>query len=44
MNSPANVSTYSNGESGLTINEETGSMFIPVETSTCEAAEDKLAA
>uniref|UniRef100_K3YP80 PHD-type domain-containing protein n=4 Tax=Setaria TaxID=4554 RepID=K3YP80_SETIT len=45
MNSPANVSTsYSNGESGLTTNEETASVFIPVETSTCEAAEDKLAA
>ncbi|OEL31191.1 Methyl-CpG-binding domain-containing protein 9 [Dichanthelium oligosanthes] len=45
MNSPANVSTsYSNGESGLTTNEETASVFIPVETSTCEAAQDKLAA
>ena len=46
MNSPANVSTsYSNGESGLTTNEETASVFIPVETSsTSVAAQDKLAA
>ncbi|XP_062223837.1 methyl-CpG-binding domain-containing protein 9-like [Phragmites australis] len=45
-NSPANVSTsYSNGESGLTTNEEMASVFIPVETSaTREAAQDKLAA
>ncbi|CAN6230676.1 unnamed protein product [Urochloa humidicola] len=43
-NSPANVSTSnSNGESGLTTNEDTASVFIPVETSTCEAAQDKLA-
>ncbi|WVZ77525.1 hypothetical protein U9M48_025383 [Paspalum notatum var. saurae] len=46
MNSPANVSTsYSNGESGITTNEETASVFIPVETSsTWETAQDKLAA
>ncbi|KAL5207727.1 hypothetical protein ABZP36_032162 [Zizania latifolia] len=46
MNSPANVSTScSNGESGLTTNEEIVSVFIPVETfSMKEAAQDKLAA
>ncbi|KAG8058343.1 hypothetical protein GUJ93_ZPchr0002g26350 [Zizania palustris] len=46
MNSPANVSTScSNGESGLTTNEEVVSVFIPVETfSMKEAAQDKLAA
>ncbi|KAL6888819.1 hypothetical protein ACP4OV_009845 [Aristida adscensionis] len=45
MNSPANVSTsYSNGESGVTTNDEMVSMFIPVETSsTREAAQDKIA-
>ncbi|KAL6629999.1 hypothetical protein ACP70R_029764 [Stipagrostis hirtigluma subsp. patula] len=46
MNSPANVSTSnSNGESGLTTNDETASVFIPVETSSMrESAQDKLAA
>ena len=45
MNSPANVSTsYSNGESGITI-EEMVSVSIPVETSSSrEAAQNKLAA
>ncbi|KXG29684.1 methyl-CpG-binding domain-containing protein 9 isoform X2 [Sorghum bicolor] len=45
MNSPANVSTsYSNGESGITI-EEMVSVFIPIETSSArEAAQNKLAA
>uniref|UniRef100_A0A0D3F1W2 Methyl-CpG-binding domain-containing protein 9 n=1 Tax=Oryza barthii TaxID=65489 RepID=A0A0D3F1W2_9ORYZ len=46
INSPANVSTsYSNGESGLTSNEEIVSLFIPVETSSMKkAAQDKSAA
>ncbi|XP_062218444.1 methyl-CpG-binding domain-containing protein 9-like isoform X2 [Phragmites australis] len=45
-NSPANVSTsHSNGESGLTTNEEIAPVFIPVETSsTREATQDNLAA
>lgn len=46
INSPVNVSTsYSNGESGLTTNEEIVSVFIPVEISAMkEAAQEKLAA
>ncbi|VAI40510.1 unnamed protein product [Triticum turgidum subsp. durum] len=46
MNSPANSSIpHSNSESGLSNNEETVSVFIPVETSSMkEARLDKLAA